>query len=106
MIVALLLVAAQPGAAPPEAAPAENDIVVIGQKVRKVKFSVKTNKAGNAVCRIRRSSGDSEIDALACDAGRACAHLTSQAAMIACITPRWKQIATQIAERRRQRSAE
>jgi hypothetical protein len=101
MIVALLLVAAQPAAAPPEAAPAGNDIVIIGQKVRKVKFSVKADKAGNPVCRIRRSSGDAEIDALACDAGRACAHSASQAAMIACITPRWKQIAAQVAERRR-----
>jgi hypothetical protein len=106
MIAALLLLAAQPAPAAVQPSPSENDIVVIGQKVRKVKFRVKADKAGNAVCRITRSSGDSEIDALACEAGRACAHSTSQSAMIACITPRWKQIATQVAERRRQRSVE
>ncbi len=101
MIAALLLLAGQPavpaGTAPPSA---ENDILIIGQKVRKVKFSIKTDKAGNPVCRIRRSSGDAEIDALACEAGLACAHSASQSAMIACITPRWKQIAAQVAERR------
>jgi hypothetical protein len=100
MIAALLLLAAQPAAAAAEPASAENDIVIIGRRVQKIKFTLKTDKAGKAVCRIKRSSGDPEIDDLACDAARACMHSTSQAAMNACLTPRFNQIPVQIAARR------
>ncbi|HEU0134809.1 MAG TPA: hypothetical protein VFR28_08295, partial [Allosphingosinicella sp.] len=66
MITALLMIAAQPAAA--EIVPAENDIVIIGERVRKLKFRIKLDKSGQVVCRITRSSGDPEIDSLACDA--------------------------------------
>ncbi|HEX9965237.1 MAG TPA: hypothetical protein VGB04_09665 [Allosphingosinicella sp.] len=102
MIASLLLLAAQPAAAAGvQPSPAENEILVIGQRVRKIKFTVKTNKAGQAVCRIKRSSGDPDIDSLACDAGRACMSSTTQAAMVACVTPRFNQIPALIAARRR-----
>lgn len=97
-LLAALALAAAPEASPP---PAENDIVVIGQRVRKIRFRLKTDKAGKAVCRIKRSSGDSEIDGLACDAARACMHSVSVAAMNACLAPRFDRIPAQIAERRR-----
>lgn len=101
----MILLAALALAAAPEASPplAENDIVVIGQRVRKVKFRIKLDKAGRTVCRIRRSSGDSEIDSLACDAARPCVRpdIVTKAAMMACLTPRWVQLPAQIAERRR-----
>lgn len=100
MIVALLLLAAQPAVA--EAAPAENDIVVIGQRVRKVKFRIKLDKAGRVVCRITRSSGDAEIDGLACDTARPCVRpdIVTKAAMTACLEPRWARLAEQVAAKR------
>jgi hypothetical protein len=103
MIASLLLLAVQPAAAP---TPPENDIVVIGQRVRKVKFRIKLDKAGQAVCRITRSSGDPEIDSLACDAARPCVRpdIVTKAAMTACLEPRWANLPAQIAERRRARS--
>lgn len=99
MIAALLLVA-QPAAAAAEPVSPENDIVIIGQRVQKLKFRLKTDKSGKAVCRIKRSSGDPEIDGLACDAARACMHSASEAAMTACLTPRFNQIPAQLAARR------
>lgn len=88
--------------------PAENDIVIIGQKVRKIKFRIKLDKAGKVVCRITRSSGDSEIDALACDTARPCVRpdIVTKAAMTACLEPRWARLPVQIVELRRQRSVE
>ncbi|HEU0097751.1 MAG TPA: hypothetical protein VFQ67_03155 [Allosphingosinicella sp.] len=99
----LLLIAAQP-AIPAEAEPAaENDILVIGQRVRKIKFRIKLDKAGGTVCRITRSSGDAEIDRLACDTARPCVRpdIVTKAAMTACLEPRWAQLPAQIAARRR-----
>jgi hypothetical protein len=83
--------------------PLEEDIVVIGQRVRKVKFRVKLDKAGRVVCRITRSSGAADIDALACDAARPCVRpdIVTKQAMTACLAPRWARIAEQIAARRR-----
>lgn len=100
MIVPLLLLAAEPAAA---ASPPENDIVIIGQRVRKLKFRIKSDKAGKIVCRITRSSGDSEIDSLACDTARPCVRpdIVTEAAMNACLEPRFARLPAQIAERRR-----
>lgn len=109
MIAAMLLVAAQPGVAA-QAPPAVggNDIVVIGRKVRKLKFRIKLDKAGKVACRITRSSGDPEIDRLACDTARPCVRpdIVTKAAMEACLGPRWAQLPAQIAEGRRARSVE
>lgn len=105
MIPALLLLAAQPAAAASvQPAPAENDIVVIGRRIRKVRFTLRTDKAGRAVCRIKRSSGDSDIDSLACDAARACMASTTPEAMVACLTPKFDRMPEQVAARRRARA--
>lgn len=106
MIAGLLLLAAQPAAAAAEPSPSGNDIVIIGEKVRKLNFRIKLDKAGQVRCRIIRSSGDPEIDSLACDAARPCVRpdITTRAAMEACLGPRWAQLPTQIAERRREAS--
>lgn len=106
MIAALLLLAAQPAVAA-EAEPAvQDDIVIIGQKIRKFKFRIKLDKRGQVVCRITRSSGDPEIDRLACDAARPCVRpdIVTKAAMEACLAPRWVKLPGQIAERRRMKS--
>jgi len=102
MITALLLTGAQPAVAA-EPPPAENDIVIIGERVRKIRFRIKLDKTGRTVCRITRSSGDAEIDALACDAARPCVRpdIVTKAAMTACLEPRWAQLPRQIAARRR-----
>ena len=103
MIALLFLLAAQPPAA--DAAPtAENDIVVVGQRVRKLKFRLKTDKAGQPVCRIKRSSGDPDIDSLGCEAARACMNSTTEAAMVACLTPKFNQIPAQLPALRQART--
>ncbi|HEX8239133.1 MAG TPA: hypothetical protein VF574_05265 [Allosphingosinicella sp.] len=101
----MLMLAALALAAPPQASPprVEEDIVIIGQRVRKVKFRIKSDKAGRTVCRIKRSSGDAEIDGLACEAARGCIASRSESAMVACLTPKMNQIPEQIAARRRMR---
>ena len=102
VLLAAYLVLQAPSAAPPPSSVTE-DIVVIGQRVRKVKFRIKLDKAGRTVCRITRSSGDPEIDSFACDAARPCVRPDSvtKAAMEACLGPRWSQLPAQIAARRR-----
>ena len=102
MIAVLFLLAAQPPGA--DAAPTENDIVVVGQRVRKLRFRLKTDKAGQAVCRIRRSSGDPDIDSLGCEAARACMNSATQAAMVACLTPKFNQIPAQLPALRQART--
>jgi hypothetical protein len=101
MITALLLLAAQRAEAAPVAA--EEDIVVTGERIRKLKFRIKLDKAGRTVCRVTRSSGDREIDGLACDTARPCVRpdIVTKAAMEACLAPRWAQLPALIAERRR-----
>ncbi|HEX8127339.1 MAG TPA: hypothetical protein VF548_17325 [Allosphingosinicella sp.] len=109
MIGALLLVAAQPAVAGEAALPApESDIVIIGERVRKLKFRMKLDKAGEVVCRITRSSGDVEIDRLACDTARPCVRpdIVTKAAMQACLEPRWAQLPARISEMRRRGSAQ
>jgi hypothetical protein len=99
-LLAALALAAAPEAS---ASPAENDIIIIGERVRKIKFRIKLDKAGQTVCRITRSSGDSEIDGLACDTARPCVRpdIVTKAAMEACLKPRWAKLPAQIAARRR-----
>jgi hypothetical protein len=107
MIEGLFLLAAQPAMAS-EAGPApETDIVVIGQRVRKLKFRIKLDKKGQVVCRITRSSGDTEIDRLACDTARPCVRpdIVTKEAMTACLVPRWAKLAEQVAARRRAANA-
>lgn len=100
MIAALFLLGAEPAATP---AVPENDIVIIGRKVRKIRFRIKLDKAGEVVCRITRSSGDPEIDSLACDVARPCVRpdIVKPAAMTTCLESRWAQLPARIAERRR-----
>ncbi|MEA3054245.1 MAG: hypothetical protein QOG72_3148 [Sphingomonadales bacterium] len=102
ILLAALAVAAAQEASPP---PAEEDIVIVGQRIRKLRYSIKPDrKTGIGVCRVKRSSGDPEIDALACEAGRACMGATRKDAFLACLTPRFEKIPATIAARRRMRN--
>jgi hypothetical protein len=63
LIASLALVAAQPAAEQPF----ENEIEVIGNKLRDWRGSAKLRK-GVATCKTKRSTGDKAIDAIGCDA--------------------------------------
>jgi hypothetical protein len=102
LLAALAFVAAQQASPPPAA---EEDIVVIGRRVRRLRYSIKADrKTGIGICRVKKSSGDPEIDALACDAGRACMGASRKDAFLACLTPRFEKIPATIAARRRMKS--
>lgn len=65
------------GAAPAAQPPVESEIVVLAERLRTVRISpgVKIRKGvvTTGTCKVKRSSGDAEIDALACDAVELCA---------------------------------
>ena len=77
-MIAPILGLAVAQAAPPPEAPVEGEILVMTERLRSIRISpgVTIRKGVARVtspCKIKRSSGDSEIDALACDAVRQCA---------------------------------
>ena len=58
-------------AAAPDAAAVNEEVVVIGQKFRNWKVSLKTHK-GVPQCTVKISSGDPELDKIGCDALTIC----------------------------------
>ena len=77
-MIAPILGLAVAQAAPPPETPVEGEILVMTERLRSIRISpgVTIRKGVARVtspCKIKRSSGDSEIDALACDAVRQCA---------------------------------
>lgn len=77
-MIAPILGLAVAQAAPPPETPVEGEILVMTERLRSIRISpgVTIRKGMARVtspCKIKRSSGDSEIDALACDAVRQCA---------------------------------
>ena len=104
---ALLLLAAQPSA---QAAPAtaDEEIVVIGERLRKVRFKMKRNrKTMVGSCRVTRTSGDAKFDALVCETAVVCMGTTkvTGAAFSACMGPRIKSGVQSRRERRGPRVA-
>lgn len=72
----VLLAAAQ--AVPTAEAPLENEIVVMAERLRRIRISPgvtirKGTVAQTSACKVKRSSGDAALDALACDAVTLCA---------------------------------
>ena len=77
MLTTLALMAAVQGEAMPEPAP-DNEITVMTERLRSIRISpgVTIRKgvvAQTSACKIKRSSGDAQIDALACGAVTLCA---------------------------------
>ncbi|KPF63879.1 hypothetical protein [Porphyrobacter sp. AAP60] len=70
LVAALAISVAQPAVTPP----ADNEIVVMGNKLRDWRGSWKMRK-GVMTCKTKRSTGDKAIDAIGCDA------------MVQCFTP-------------------
>ncbi|MFL6846404.1 MAG: hypothetical protein ACJ8ER_16175 [Allosphingosinicella sp.] len=72
MSVLLALLLAVPAASAPPAPDSNEDIVVIGQRLMKLKVRVSMDKQGQPQCRIKRSSGDSGLDSAFCGVARRC----------------------------------
>ncbi len=64
--------------AAPEAAAVEPEIVVLAQKLKSTRFVWKASDKSGAwklsKCRIKKSSGDKEVDAITCKAVEQCLH--------------------------------
>ena len=73
MIAALLLMLVPVAAAPPAV---EQQIVVLAEKLKRSRFTWKASDDSGEwklkYCRIKRSSGDAEVDAISCRALDAC----------------------------------
>lgn len=70
ILLALALVQPEVQPAPP---PVDQDIVVLGRRLKGVRFKGGVDRNGQVLCRLTRSSGDAEIDAIPCRAVHECA---------------------------------
>ncbi len=71
MLAAALALMLQQAAAP--SAPPEDEITVIGRRMRAMRFVVKHDRRrGGYRCMVRRSSGDPALDTAICDIGLRC----------------------------------
>lgn len=73
--MSLLLIAALAAAqTPPVVEEAPHEIVVIGERTRRIRAATRTDrKTGEKTCRVRRSSGDKAFDRIFCDIMLDCA---------------------------------
>ncbi|WP_167737565.1 hypothetical protein [Sphingomonas parva] len=106
-MILLFLLALQ--SAPAAAAPDDQEIVVLAQKLRRIDVAMKLRKKdGKAVlqrCALTRASGEAELDAIPCDVARLCMAdgVTSRRQLEACVEQRSeKRIDAIIAARRLQ----
>ena len=76
--------------------PDPQEIVVTAQRLKRIRVDAKRDrKSGLHQCRVRRTSGDSGLDAAFCDAVLECAKAArGRAEMEACLVPRIAEIAT------------
>lgn len=109
MIFFALLLAASAADVPPVAqavAPEAEDIVVLARKLKfvrvKMALSKKDGDFGVKSCKVSRASGDTEIDALACQAPQYCTtlNLKSQDAFVECVKSRGREQIRAVAEQR------
>ena len=62
------------------------DIVVVGDRMRRIKLVTKTDRRAVKSCVIKRKSGDPRFDSMLCEATLRCARtVTSQAEMNSCL---------------------
>lgn len=80
-----------------------DDIVVIAERMRRIRATTHQNRRTGAIeCRIRRSSGDALLDQDVCGASVACAKTeTEVAGMNTCMGARMPEIARRFADRKR-----
>jgi hypothetical protein len=71
-MIALMMLLAQAAPSPEPVVDSAPDILVVGERLERLRFSA-TVKRGQVRCRITRSSGDPALDAIACPAVGECA---------------------------------
>jgi hypothetical protein len=82
------------------------EIVILARKLRLVHVHLlRTSHDGDAICNVLRSSGDTEVDQLTCDAAKACAQKlpdrkTPPEKMIQCTREEQARRVEELAERR------
>ncbi|WP_230769495.1 hypothetical protein [Sphingomonas sp. Leaf4] len=94
-MIALALVMAVQTPAPP----LEDDIVVIGRRMRTMKFEYKIKRWQMKRCRVTKSSGDPLLDQAVCTVIGKCAadHRAKADEMVACLDERRPEIQAQLA---------
>jgi len=98
----MLIAAAQA----PVAAPIEEEVVVIGQRVRRISYRVgKDRRTGKVACELLRGSGDALLDTRVCEMARRCtpANVTNKdrKRVMACVKAGEQKIIAQRAAERR-----
>lgn len=84
MLVAALALLVQAPVTPPE-----EDIVVLGRKLRSIAVVTKPDRrTGKMVCRVKRSSGYPTLDAEVCTIALDCSRESEAARIRACAAPR------------------
>lgn len=88
-------------AAPPPA-PTPEEVVVMAERMRRVKFTLHTDrKTGVSACRFKRRSFDPAFDAHFCAAAQECAAVNDRwAGMQACLKPKVEAYARALVARR------
>ncbi|WP_404711817.1 hypothetical protein [Sphingomonas sp. MMS24-J13] len=96
-LAAAALAALQTEAAP--APPSADEIVVMGERMRRLRLVTRTDKkTGAQSCVIKRHSGDPAFDGLMCETTLACAKtVTTRPQMEACISPSVQAYARKLA---------
>lgn len=85
----------------------EDEIVVIAQKLDKLKISYKGGKRDGIIivkkCRVKQSSGDAGVDAIGCQAVNYCVdqRLSKSSEFNKCVNDRAKIMGNQILDQRR-----
>ena len=90
LILALFLLQAPPQLQAAE--PSSEEIVVMGERLKRLRFSARVDKRGRVRCRVKRSSGDAKVDTIGCQAVEDCAarNLATVRAVQACMEERLK----------------
>lgn len=105
LVAALLLPAHRQDAQPAPTAPppTTDEIVVIGERMRRLKLGTKIDrKTGVQTCVFRRRSGDPAFDAMMCEAVLTCAKtVKTTAQMESCLAPTIQAYARDMTARRR-----
>jgi hypothetical protein len=103
MLALSLLLAAANGAS----SAAEDEIAVIARKMRLIKVDIKAPRRNGQLvmerCRVTRSSGDAELDAVPCSVTQACMadNPADRKTLGRCVEERSQVVLDQIAARRR-----
>ncbi len=89
--------------APTTPPPSADEIVVIGERMRRLKLGTKTDrKTGATICVFRRRSGDPAFDAMMCEAVLTCAKtVKTPSQMESCLAPTIQAYARDMTARRR-----